>query len=183
VAYDRDQAVDSLENGIRMLFQWYAVSKEALIFHAAAAGKNGSVLLMPAAGGGGKSTIAGRCRNNGFDLFGDDLVLICPEDNKLLLYGLPFCGEIGTVEFSLEAGILKEILFLRKGSGCILDKLSTGETAGQLLSNVPFFRNAPPDMVGTAMSVIGKMAEIPGYEFSYSREEKPESVLWERLDV
>jgi len=186
ISSDRCQAVDSLENALRAVFQWFALKNGCLMIHAACAGNEEHCILLPASEGGGKSTVASLCAAQGLVIYGDDLVLAADpgkEDTPPTVYGLPFRGEQTTGPFPARSAELKEVLFLEKGNGCSVRKLNRAEGAARLVSNIPFTRSMPTDMYRTLLVAAERIVQRDAGILVCDLESDPAAAILERLDA
>jgi len=165
VAADRDRAVDSLENALRVSIQHVGSLAGSFLVHAACAGEGGRCVLMPASEGGGKSTIAARCARAGMDVYGDDLVMVAREEGQgLTAWSTPFRGEAACAFHAGHARVAG-VLFLRKEKGSRIDPLSRAAAAGRFVSNVPYIGGIPPSCVERLLETAAAAGRRAG-EFS-----------------
>jgi hypothetical protein len=175
------QAVDSLENGLRVMTQWIALFKGLFMVHAACVGNGGDSILLPASEGGGKTTIASLCEDKGCDVYGDDLVMIYNRSSGPEVYSLPFRGEETIQEFHKGSASLKQVVFIGKGTGIELRKLSAAEACAMLMSNIPYIANASEDVIGQVMNMAEQTVRCGAYECRYDLEGSPEDEILKRL--
>ncbi|MFC1479804.1 hypothetical protein ACFL6F_04320 [Planctomycetota bacterium] len=184
VSGDKDQQVDSLENALRVVFQWFAFSQGCLLMHAACAGKEGKCILFPASEGGGKTTLALLCEEQGALVYGDDLVLISissEQDTPPCVYGVPFRGEQEFRPVPEKPGTLTEVLFIEKGKGCDISTLENAEAVARLVGNIPYIRSASQNTFNSLMVTAERIIRPGAGVFVYDLESDPACLILNRL--
>lgn len=186
ISDNEPRMVDSLENALRIVFQWLAITRGCVIVHAACIGTETECILLPAPESGGKSTIASLCRKQGGWVYGDDLVMIGGTDgdeSAPLVYGLPFRGEEEFMAFPPEPAVLKEVLFPEKGKGCSVRHMNGAEAVARLISNIPYTRAIPRHIYVNLLSCAERIISRGAGLFAYDLESDPAATLVGRLTV
>ncbi|MFH1707966.1 MAG: hypothetical protein ABIF71_08610 [Planctomycetota bacterium] len=182
LAPDRDQAVDSIENALRVAVQRLAIERGCLLVHAGAAARVTRGVLFPAGEGGGKSTLAGLCRAAGCSILGDDLVMAARGRGRtVFLYGVPFRGETTVRRFRIGPVRLARLVFIAHGRGRTLTPLDRSEAAGRLAAHVPFITGAPRPVLAGVLETVRRMTAFHPVTFAYDLGSRPEGVVGRML--
>jgi len=138
---------------LQLVVAHLAVTRGALLVHAATAVVDGRVWLLAGNSGAGKTTLARQLRARGARLFADDRCLVFAGE-PLVACGAPWGGEL-----SCEPGVapVTRLLFLEKGARHELRPLGrTAATARLVATALGPFWNA--GMMGQALMVAKEIA-------------------------
>lgn len=176
ISANENQIIDSLENGLRVIMQRFALLHDSFFIHAAAVAMGSSGVLMPGSEGAGKSTIAELCARADLGILGDDLILITTGQLPSI-HPTPFRGETLVQDFRNEPALLDWIFFIGRGKGINTEKLSSSRAIAHLMTNIPFIQGLHSEGVQHLLSITSRIIPPHCYDFRYDLESHPESEI------
>lgn len=154
------------ENFCRILVTYRLHELGGAVIHGAGLVMDGEGLLFAGRSGAGKSTVSRMGLERGLTVLSDDLNALLPDDDSVLLAGLPFTGDLGAGDGSIVP--LRGLYRLVQDPGDSLHPLGKAEAVATLLACSPFL-NADPHRRGALFSTLSALAEgMSSYELRFS---------------
>lgn len=146
--------------------------------HASAIVYQGEAYLFSAPSGTGKSTHTALWRQLFLDsyILNDDKPIICPEDNRITVWGTPFAGK---TDLHVNQGVpLKAICFLKQGKENVIQQVSEDKALALILNNT--WRPKSNDGMNRLLDMIEQVVtKIKIYEMSCTKELEAAQISYE----
>lgn len=164
----------------QVLSMYVLAESGGLIIHAAGLVEAGSGLVCGGRSGAGKSTLSRVWRGQGGECLSDDRIILRSEaqeggGRKWKAYGTPWPGELGIAR---NTDVLAHAIVLLRNAGENQAVRLSQRDAFERLLPVTSLLWFDPDMLPRCLSACEAMAaDLPVYEFSFTRDERASEAL------
>ncbi|HEX3128354.1 MAG TPA: hypothetical protein VH394_13575, partial [Thermoanaerobaculia bacterium] len=157
------------ENFCRILVAYRLHELGGAIIHGAGLIIDGEGFLFAGRSGAGKSTVSRMAQERGITVLSDDLNALLPQEDTVLLAGLPFTGDLGGGDGSISAEVpLRGLYRLVQDPGDSLRPLGKAEAVATLLACSPFLNADPHRRGGLFTTLLGLAERMRAYELRFS---------------
>jgi hypothetical protein len=148
----------SFDACLRVVLASLIVQKNGLLLHASAIVRTNTAFVFTGPSGAGKTTIA---RLSGTKkILSDEIIAVRADNNKrLIAYGTPFWGEMGSGPSSKRAYTVRSIFFLEKDIVLYSLPVETAAAVRRLLRCVCMFSTDPTD-VQAGLDICSKIVSL-----------------------
>jgi hypothetical protein len=135
----------SFDACLRVVLASLIIQRNGLLLHASAVVRKNAAFVFTGPSGSGKTTIA---RLSGTKkILSDEIIVVRAEnDKRLIAYGTPFWGEMGSGPSSKRAYTVRSIFFLEKDTVLYSLPVETAAAVRRLLRCVCMFSKDPADV-------------------------------------
>lgn len=134
----------ALDNLLRVVAAYAAAASGGLLVHSAAILDRSGASVFFGRSNDGKTTLSQRFASLGFDVLGDDLHLLLPDERGgVTVEPMPYSGLYGRTRLRQDRHPLGSLHRLERASQARVRSLDVAETAGNLLACSPFVNGDP----------------------------------------
>jgi hypothetical protein len=175
------EAIDGLQNALRLLLGRVLVEKDGLLLHAAAVkADNGKSIVMAGHSGAGKTTLSRFFAEAGREVYSDDLCCLKIEkESEVNLYSAPLGSE--QIGWFSGARRLSAIFLLEQAkSASVSEPIPRVSAAAQIAAAVPFLAGYSAQTRKNILMIAARVAsKIPVRKAMLRRETKAVQIIEE----
>ena len=165
-----------LENFLRVLSAYLALSQGGLLLHCAAIALGERALVFLGRSGAGKTTLARKALAVGVEVLSDDMAKVVRRgDGSFAIEAIPFAGELGTRQVPKHSSYrVGSVSYLEQGRSLTNQNLSKAMQLTRLLCCCPF-ANADPYRMERLMTTADGLLDV--HEVSSLQRHRDDSFL------
>ncbi len=155
----------------RCCLQFFLEKTDAFLIHSCGVVRDDSAYIFAGSPGSGKSTVGQLSR--GLTVLSDDFVCIKDYGGYYRAYGTPWHGDDKN-----QSAEVKKVFFLRQDSMTRFKKLSPGEAASEVLSNI-YHKTLDKEIIKNILGIVTELTlNVPCYLMHFSLKDS----LWDSID-